>query len=62
MHLLQKGRVSEVALEHIDPVRKLVKVAKSSKLFRSIGKWEINAVRNRHPNYIFNAGRIGNSV
>ena len=60
MHLLQKGRVSEVALEHIDPVRKLVKVAKSSELFRSIGKWGINAVRNRHPNYIFNAGRIGN--
>ena len=45
MHLLQKGKVSEVAQEHIDPVRKLVKVAKSSELFRSIGKWGINAVR-----------------
>ena len=58
MHLLQKGRVSEVALEHIDPVRKLVKVAKSSELFRSIGKWGINAVRNRRPNYICTAGRL----
>ena len=62
MHLLQKGKVSEVALEHIDPVRKLVKVAKSSELFRSIGKWGINAVRNRHPNYICTAGSKGNSV
>ena len=62
MHLLQKGRVSEVALEHIDPVRKLVKVAKSSELFRSIGKWGINAVRNQHSNYICTTGSKGNSV